>query len=93
MPSALDAIRFKIVTIERRARWIAEMEKDLNEFHNVSGLCTRSALVGLYYYLTTTTLFYNIIIIIIICIKCMIDYDDEVVRGGEMILIFDRMKK
>ena len=27
------------------------------------------------------------IIIIIICIKCMIDYDDEVVRGGEMILI------
>ena len=56
MPSALDAIRFKIVTIERRARWIAEMEKDLNEFHNVSGLCTRSALVGLYYYLTTTLL-------------------------------------
>ena len=33
---------------ERRARQIAVMEKDLNEeFHNVvSGLCTRSALVG-----------------------------------------------
>ena len=68
MPSALDAIRFKIVTIERRARWIAEMEKDLNEFHNVSGLCTRSALVGLYYYLTTTLLIIILFIIIVIII-------------------------